>query len=147
MEIPLDNILVIDDFESEFDDEVVAVEIENNHLVSNRKRVKVSNSIWDGQSLMDKSLFGEYEDKGMLLLRNRFFKSCCFNTNIQQWFADNNITSVDQLNGFTLATDISQIRLITTPSSIKYVKFGSIEDWMKNVTSGDYQKYYEEMYQ
>ena len=133
MEIPLDNILVIDDFESTFDDDVVAVEIENNHLVSNRKRVKVSNSIWDGQSLMDKSLFGEYEDKGMLLLRNRFFKSCCFNTNIQQWFADNNITSVDQLNGFTLATDISQIRLITTPSSIKYVKFGSIEDWMKNV--------------
>ncbi len=133
MEIPLDNILVIDDFESVFDDEVVAVEIENNHLVSARKKVQVANSIWDGQSLMDKSLFGEYEDKGMLLLRNRFFKSCCFNTNIQQWFADNNITSVDQLNGFTLATDISQIRLITTPSSIKYVKFGTIEDWMKNV--------------
>jgi len=69
----------------------------------------------------------------MLLLRNRFFKSCCFNANIQQWFADNGITSVEQLNGFTLATDISQIKLITTPSSIKYAKFGTIEDWMKNV--------------
>lgn len=133
MEIPLDNILVIDDYESVFEDDVVAVEIENNHLVSAKKKVPVTNSIWDGQSLMDKSLFGEYEDKGMLLLRNRFFKSCCFNTNIQQWFADNGITSVEQLNGFTLATDISQIRLITTPSSIKYVKFGSIEDWMNNV--------------
>lgn len=133
IEIPLDNILVINDYESVFYDEVVAVEIENNHLVSSRKTVRVSNSIWDGQSLMDKSLFGEYEDKGMLLLRNRFFKSCCFNANIQQWFADNNITSVEQLNGFTLATDISHIRLITTPSSIKYAKFGSIEDWMKNV--------------
>lgn len=133
VEIPLDNILVIDDYESVFEDEVVAVEIEDNHLVSAPKKVKVSNSIWDGQSLMDKSLFGEYEDKGMLLLRNRFFKSCCFNTNIQKWFADNNITTIDQLNGFTLATDVSQIRLITTPSSIKYVKFGNIEDWMKNV--------------
>ena len=133
MEIPLDNILVIDDYESVFDDEVVAVEIENNHLVSAKKKVPVSNSIWDGQSLMDISLFGEYKDKGMLLLRNRFFKSCCFNTNIQKWFADNGITSVDQLHGFTLATDISQIRLITTPSSIKYVKFGTIADWMKNV--------------
>ena len=80
MEIPLDNILVINDYESVFDDDVVAIEIENNHLVSSKKRVPVSNSIWDGQSLMDKSLFGEYEDKGMLLLRNRFFKSCCFNT-------------------------------------------------------------------
>ena len=133
MEIPLESILVIDDYESVFDDEVVAVEIEDNHLVSSKKTVPVSNSIWDGQSLMDKSLFGAYEDKGMLLLRNRFFKSCCFNTNIQQWFKDNDITSIDQLNGFTLATDVSQIKLITTPSSIKYVKFGTIEQWMRNV--------------
>ena len=131
--IPLESILVIDDYESTFQEEVVSVEIENNHLVSARKKVDVTNSIWDGQSIMDKSLFGEYEDKGMLLLRNRFFKSCCFNANIQQWFADNGITSIEQLNGFTLATDISQIKLITTPSSIKYAKFGTIEDWMKNV--------------
>lgn len=133
MEIPLDSILVIDDYESVFEDEVVAVEIQNNRLVSNRKRVEVCNSIWDGQSLMDKSLFGQYEDKGMLLLRNRFFKSCCFNTNIQKWFADNDITSISQLNGFTLASDISQIKLITTPSSIKYTKFGTIEEWIRNV--------------
>lgn len=131
--IPLESILVIDDYESTFQEEVVSVEIENNHLVSARKKVDVTNSIWDGQSIMDKSLFGEYEDKGMLLLRNRFFKSCCFNANIQQWFADKGITSVEQLNGFTLATDILQIKLITTPSSIKYAKFGTIEDWMKNV--------------
>lgn len=131
--VPLDSILVINDYESVFKDEVVAVEIENNRLVSSQKEVEVSNSIWDGQSLMDKSLFGKYEDKGMLLLRNRFFKSCCFNTNIQQWFEDNGITSVEQLNGFTLATDISQVKFITTPSSIKYVKFGDIRKWFEMV--------------
>lgn len=135
IEIPLESILVIDDYESVFEEEVVAVEIEDNHLVSARKPVKITNSIWDGQSLMDKSLFGQYEDKGMLLLRNRFFKSCCFNTNVQKWFADNGITSIDQLKGFTLATDVSQIKLITTPSSIKYTKFGSIKQWMENVGS------------
>lgn len=129
MHVPLDSILILNDYESVFNDEVVAVEIEDNHLVSSQKTVEVSNSIWDGQSLMDKSLFGQYVDKGMLLLRNRFFKSCCFNTNIQQWFADNNITSVDQLNGFTLATDITQIKFITTPSSIKYFKFGDVRQW------------------
>ena len=131
--IPLDNILVIDDYESSFKDDVVAVEIENGRLVSSQKNVEVVNSIWDGQSLMDKSLFGKYENKGMLLLRNRFFKSCCFNTNIQQWFKDNNITSVEQLNGFTMAKDISQIKLITTPSSIKYVKFGTLQQWFDTV--------------
>ena len=127
--IPLESILVIDDYESVFTDEVVSVEIEDGHLVSSEKSVEVSNSIWDGQSLMDVSLFGKYADKGMLLLRNRFFKSCCFNTNIQQWFEDNNIKSIDQLNGFTLATDISQVKFITTPSSIKYVKFGTLQQW------------------
>lgn len=133
MQIPMESILVIDDYESVFKDTVVAVGIEDNHLASERKEVEISNSIWDGQSIMDKSLFGAYEDKGMLLLRNRFFKSCCFNANVQQWFEDNGITSVEQLNGFTLATDISQVKFITTPSSIKYAKFGTIEEWMKNV--------------
>lgn len=80
--IPLDSILVVDDYESTFTEDVVAVEIEDNHLVSSHKPVKITNNIWDGQSLMDKSLFGAYESKGMLLLRNRFFKSCCFNTNM-----------------------------------------------------------------
>lgn len=131
--IPLESILVIDDYESRFKDEVVAVEIENNHLTSSEKEVEIVNSIWDGQSLMDESLFGNYADKGMLLIRNRFFKSCCFNAKIQKWFEDNKITSVDQLNGFTLAKDVSQIKLITTPSSIKYAKFGDIKRWMELV--------------
>lgn len=135
IDVPLDSILVINDYDSVFNDDVVAVEIEDNHLVSSQKETKVRNCIWDGQSLMDVSLFGKYADKGMLLLRNRFFKSCCFNTNVQQWFADNNITSVDQLNGFTLAEDISQVKFITTPSSLKYVKFGPMEKWFDVVSS------------
>lgn len=133
VEIPLDGILVINDSVSKFNDEVVAVEIEGNHLVASQKTVEIENKLFDGQSLMDVSLFGSYADKGMLLLRNRFFKSCCFNTNLQQWFTDNGITSVSQLNGFTLATDVSQIKLVTTASSIKYSKFGKIEDWLRNV--------------
>lgn len=133
LHIPLDSILVIDDYESVFKDNVVAVEIENDRLVSAEKEVEITNNIWDGQSLMDVSLFGKYADKGMLLLRNRFFKSCCFNTNIQQFFIDNNITSVEQLNGFTLADDITKVKFITTPSSIKYVKFGTLGKWFEMV--------------
>lgn len=71
----------------------------------------------------------------MLLLRARFFKSCCFNANIQQWFVDNGITSISQLNGKTTATRIDQIKLITTPSSIKYLKFGKLEDWLGTLES------------
>lgn len=128
-----ENILVVDDYTSAFEDEVVAVEEEDGKLVAAQKKMQVENNIWDGESLMDISMFGKYEKKGMLLLRNRFFKTCAFNTNIQKWFEDNGITSVEQLHGFTLAEDISQIKLITTPSSIKYLKFGTIEGWLANI--------------
>lgn len=129
------NILLVDDFESVFHDNVVATKIQNNRLVTSEDTIQITNSIWDGQSLIDISLLGEYSKYGMVLLRKNFFKSCCFNTNIQKFFKDNNITSVSQLNGFTLAQDIHDVKLITTPSSIKYLKFGTIDQWLKNIDS------------
>ena len=134
LEIYPENILVVDDFESTFEDEVIATRVnENSRLVSKKEKVKITNSIWDGQSLLDESFFGHYTRYGMLLLRNRFFKSACFNTNIQQFFKEHNITEVSQLNGYTRAKHISDIRLITTPSSIKYLKFGTLDKWLDNL--------------
>ena len=134
VEINPDNILVIDDFESTFKDKVIAVrENEKNSLFSAPEEVEITNSIWDGQSLLDVSLFGDYASYGMILLRNSFFKSCCFNCNIQKFFKDNGITDVSQLNGRTIAKQISDIKLITTPNSIKYLKFGSLEQWLKKI--------------
>ena len=79
----------------------------------------------------------------MLLLRNKFFKSCAFKTRLQKWFQDKNITSVDVLKdrGFiTSATDIEQIKMVTTPSSLKFLKFmkggfteRNVQTWMENV--------------
>ena len=134
IKIKPENILVVDDYESVFEDDVIETKLKKRKLVTEPNRVALSNSIWDGQSLMDKSLFGKYKNKGMLLLRNQFFKSCCFNCNIQKWFKDNDITSVDQLNGRTIATDIKQIKLITTPSSIKYLKFGTLNEWLNKIS-------------
>lgn len=130
------NFLIVEDMESVFHDAAVVTMIdENNRLKTYQDNdAEVSNSIFDGQSLIDKSLMGEYDVKGMVLLRNRYFKSCCFNTNIQQFFEDNGITSVDQLNGFTLATDIKDVKVITTPSSIKFYKFNNnYADWFKYI--------------
>lgn len=59
-------------------------------------------------------------DKGMMLLRNKYFKACAFNTNIQKFFKRRKIDSVYQLNGFTLAKDISEIKMIVTESSLKF---------------------------
>lgn len=128
------NFLVVNDWESIFYENAVCTDLgDDGWLKTEEKNMKISNSIWDGQSLIDISLMEKYSDKGMLLLRNKFFKSCCFNTNIQKFFKDKGITEISQLNGQTIATDIRDIKLITTPSSIKYFKFGKLEDWLKNI--------------
>lgn len=132
LEINSENILVIDDYESKFFDRVMSVSEDGDHLIAEEKDEQITNSIWDGQGLIDISAMGKYSDKGMILLRNLFFKCCCFNTNLQQWFADHGITEVSQLKGYTKAKRVEDIKIVTTPSSIKYLKFGTINDWIKN---------------
>lgn len=133
IEIDPKSILVVDDYESVFKDRVIATRIVDDGYGTDEEEVEICNSIWDGQSLIDKSILGDYAKYGMVLLRKQFFKSCCFNTNIQEFFKDNNITEIKQLNGFTLAKSIEEIKLITTPSSIKFVKFGTIKQWLERI--------------
>ena len=144
IDLEKENFLIIDDYESIFKDRAIATRLVDGRLVSKPEDVEIHNSIWDGQSLMDRSVFKNFYEKeksknsevrehGMLLLRGRFFKSCCFNSNIQKWFHDNGITDIRQLNGITMATDIKQIKIITTTSSIKYVKFGDLHDWLNTL--------------
>lgn len=128
-----ENILLIDDYESVFKEDVIETHNENGWLTTSEKNCEISNSIWDGQSLIDISLMGDYACYGMVLLRNLMFKSCCFNCNIQQWFNDNNITDISQLNGKTRAKHIEDIKLITTPNSIKYLKFDTYDNWLDNL--------------
>lgn len=143
--IPLNGILFIQDCKSEFKEEVVSVEEQNGALVATTKETKIVNDIWDGESLLDESLFtGDYAEKHMLLLRNKFFKSCGFKTKLQKWFKDKNITLDDlKARGFiTLATDISQIVMVTTQNSMKFLKFmndelteDNVRKWMDKVDS------------
>ena len=131
--ISAENILLIDDYESVFREDVIETHNENGWLTTSEKNCEISNSIWDGQSLIDISLMGDYSCYGMVLLRNLMFKSCCFNCNIQQWFKDNNITDISQLNGKTRAKRIEDVKLITTPNSIKYLKFDTLDNWLDNL--------------
>lgn len=140
--IPLECILFVPDYKSTFTDEVVSVEIQDGALTAAHKQTEISNDIWDGESLLDESVFrGNYADKHMLLLRNKFFKSCAFRTKLQKWFQDKNITLEElKSRGFvTFATDINQIVMVTTPNSLKYLKFAggfterNIRKWIENI--------------
>jgi len=94
---------------------------------------EVRNNLWDGMSLIEKSIMGKYSDKGFLLVRNNWIKSACFNSEIQLWFSEHGITTIAQLRKLcptmvTLATEISQIKMLTTRSSLKIAKFPEIMD-------------------
>ena len=136
IEINPKNILLIDDFEYEFKDLCINVKKQNNDVIAEEEKTSIKNNIWDGEGLLDESLFqGHYKHQGMLYLRNRFFKSCVFNTKLQEFFKANNIKDINQLNGRTLATKVEDIKMVITTSSLKYLKFSSFEEWVKNVDS------------
>ena len=126
IKLPKKAIMIIPDKSSVFEDTAVCVkEDAKEGLVASEEKTLIENKIWDGEALLDTSVFEEngFEEKGMLLLRNRFFKTCAFNTRLQKWFADNGITQIRQLAGYTTARNVSDIKLVITESSLKYLKF------------------------
>ena len=141
VDIPLEGILFVPDYKSVFTEEVISVELKDSKLVAEQKQTEITNDIWEGESLLDESVFESgYADKHMLLLRNKFFKSCAFRTKLQKWIKDKNITLDDiKKRGFTLAADVSQIVMVTTPNSLKYLKFAgglsekNIRKWIESV--------------
>lgn len=124
--LPKKSILIIRDRVSRFTENVICVKETDTHdLRAEEEEAEIENVIWDGEALLDAEIFNAngYGMHGMMLLRNRFFKTCAFNTNLQDWFFDNDITQVSRLAGYTTARDIKDIKLVITESSVKYFKF------------------------
>ncbi len=106
----------------------------------NEEKTEIINDIFDGQSLLVPEYF--HDGKSMILLRNRFFKTAAFCFNIQKWFRDNKITNVRQLNGYTLANKVEDIKLITTPNSLKFMrqkKYIQFEDKVDDLERATYE--------
>ena len=126
IKLPKKSILIIRDRVSRFTENVICVKETDTHdLRAEEEETEIENVIWDGEALLDAEIFNVngYGMHGMMLLRNRFFKTCAFNTNLQDWFFDNDITQVSRLAGYTTARDIKDIKLVITESSVKYFKF------------------------
>jgi hypothetical protein len=134
---------------SVFDNTVIRVKKSEDGLTAKREHVRIRNCIWDGEALLDSSVFDAngYGEQGMMLLRNRFFKTCAFNTRLSEWFRDHGITRIDQLNGYhSSGATLKDIKLVITESSLKYLRFKPdgvcvgdwFEMWLDNIyTSKD----------
>jgi hypothetical protein len=137
--IPPQDILVLKDVDSFFKTNVISIEIdENKHCKSvPKENYEVCNTIFDGQALIDESIFPDWGD-GYVLLRQHFFKAAAFCTKIQTFFRDyfgddyEIATVTDMWGNKHLAKDI---KMITTDQAIKWIKFDGItyEYWSEKV--------------
>lgn len=138
-----ENILVLKDFDSEMFTNVVSVETdENNHCKAVRKKnYKVKNTLFDGQALIDSSIFPEWAN-GYILLRHHFCKMAAFKSNIQLFFQDyfgdsyDTATVTDMFGNKHLAKNI---KLITTDNAMKFLKFKiSYDYWLNKISQNGY---------
>lgn len=129
-----EQILILKDFKSFTERSVVSIELDekNQCQAIHRDNYELSNEIFDGQALIDTSIFPSWGD-GYILLRHHMTKAAAFHARIQDYFKDHfgdgydSAEVVDMWGNKHLAKDI---RLITTNNAIKWSKFGiSFEYW------------------
>lgn len=144
------NILIVNDVESRFVQPANVIRTsKNGFLNSFEEDAWITNSLFDGESLLDSSYFDE--GKSMLLLRNHMFKSAAFNCNIQLFLKEHcppHINYEDweiptMFDGIKLLA--KDVHFIITPSSLKALKFSSLlgteqllwEHWKKLIYADD----------
>ncbi len=132
------NILVLKDVDRFFNTNVISIETdENKHCFSrNIKDYQLKNTLFDGQALIDNSIFPEWGN-GYVLLRHHFTKMAAFNTNIQQFFKDyfgDNYQNATVIDMFGVKHYVKDIELITTDNALKWLKFDiSYDYWCEKV--------------
>ena len=138
IKIDPDNILVLKDVDSHFTTNVVSIETNERRecIAINRDNYQVTNTLFDGQALIDSSIFPSWGD-GYVLLRHHMCKMAAFNTNIQRFFKDHygdgyeNATITDM---FGVERRVKDIKLITTDNAMKWMKFDvSYDYWADKV--------------
>ena len=137
---PHTDILVVYDLNSYSNKEEV-VKIEKDYATGNSVALHIKeqckNTLWDGMSLI------ESKDEGFKVLRQHFFKTNAFCTNIQQFFKDYYKEDYDNAyieDRYGRKVKVSNIKLITTENSMKWEKFlgntkEAYENWCSYVVA------------
>lgn len=140
--IPLENMLIIEDKKvaTELPALAVKVDDEKHCFVQEYERYPIENVLWDGMGLIDESIFPEGME-GFIYCRSHFFKSCLFRGNIQQYFKDyykSEYETATVKDMFGNVMNVSDIKVIVTDNSIKWLKF---KDLMSGTPKKAYQYY------
>lgn len=133
------NVLILKDVDSFFETNVVSIETDDKkhcHAIT-REKYKLKNTLFDGQALIDHSLFPTWGN-GYILLRQHMFKAAAFDCYLQQWFKDyygdkyENAIIKDMWGNEHKVTDI---KLVTTDNACKWIKFDGVtyDYWCERV--------------
>ena len=132
------NILILKDIDSFFRTNVISVETdENKHCIAvPKENYELKNTMFDGQGLIDESIFPKWGD-GYILLRHHMCKMACFKTKIQKFFKDyygDNYNTATVKDMFGNDHYVKDIELITTDNAMKWLKFDvSYDYWCDKV--------------
>lgn len=127
--IPLKNILIVRDQEVSTILPGLTVDVdESNHCyVKKEEQCEITNILWDGMGLIDDSVFPEDQGmEGFIYCRSHFFKSCLFRGDVVQYFVDyykEDYPTAAVMDMFGNKVKVSDIRVIVTENSIKWMKF------------------------
>lgn len=139
-------ILILKDVDSFCKKDVTSVELNKKKecIAVKKKDYDVSNTLFDGQALIDTSIFPEWGD-GFVVLRQHFFKCAAFHTNIQLFFKDyygRDYWKATVTDMFGNKHRVKDIKLITTDNAIKWAKFKGLIDyktWSKKISWNGFQ--------
>lgn len=136
------NILVLKDVDRYFNTNVISVETdENKHCIAKAiKDYKLKNTLFDGQALIDSSIFPNWGN-GYILLRHHFCKMAAFCSNIQLFFRDyfgDDYYSATVKDMWGNEHYVKDIELITTDNAMKWIKYDvSYDYWCNKVYEND----------
>ena len=142
IQIKPEEILVLKDINSYMQGKVITIETnERKECIANyRDNFQLSNTIFDGQALVESEIFPDWAD-GFILLRNHMTKCAAFNTKIslfmkERFGSDYDIATVKDMWGRDVK--VSDIKLICTESTMKWLSFGvSFDYWASWVRKND----------
>lgn len=127
------NILVVNDVDAYFYTKVISIETdENKHCIAVPKdNYRVKNTLFDGQALIDTSIFPDWAD-GYILLRHHFCKMAAFHSNIQLFMKDyygDDYETATVTDMFGNEHFVKDVKLITTDNAMKWLKFDVTYDY------------------
>ncbi len=132
------NILILKDIDRFFETQVISVETneEKQCIAKFIKKYKLKNTLFDGQALIDSSIFPNWGN-GYVLLRHHFCKMAAFSSNIQtffkEYFGDNYYTATVK-DMWGNEHYVKDIELITTDNAMKWIKYDvSYDYWCDKV--------------